>query len=238
VFANSAIANNAPAVKKSQKQLKYHNTAAYMGTRVDLLPPALAAQLPEDVLVGQGILVTGFTKDSPAEKAGIKAYDILLTYDRHALMHPKNFIDLIRNDQIGREVKLKLVRKGKIITIPVTLTSQQYDLDADQLDYQYNIQLKGYDGIQINQLSKNNFKAMIRYLAPDNVVKVRTFTGAYKKVLYDIQMAPDMSQIAKHDLTREITKRKDDEDGWFGKWIPFGDGNFSPSNMKNFGLPK
>ena len=240
LFASYALANtnNAQPAPSSETQLKYYNTAAYMGVRVDLLPENIAAQLPEDVLVGQGIMVTGFTKDSPAEKAGLKKYDVLLTYDRHALMHPQKFIDLIRNDQIGREVQLKFVRKGKIMTLPVTLTSQQYDLTEDQLDYQYNMQVMGYDGMRINQLSKDHFKAVIRYLAPDNVVRRKTFTGEYKKVLYDIQMAPDLSAIAKHDLIKAIKKQKDDEDGMFGKWIPFGDGNFTPDAMKNFGLPK
>lgn len=238
MFSTYAVANVTQTNPSSEKQLKYFNTAAYMGTRVDLLPENLAAQLPEDVLVGQGIMVTGFTKDSPAEKAGVQTYDILLTYDRHALMHPQKFIDLIRNDQVGREVKLTLVRKGKIISIPVTLTSQQYELDEDQLDYQYNLQVMGYDGMRINQLSKNHFKAVIRYLDPENVVRRKTFTGEYKKILYDIQMTPDLSKIAKHDLSKAITKQKDDEDGIFGKWIPFGDGNFSPDNIKNFGLPK
>ena len=236
VFANT---NNTKPTNSSEIQLKYYNIAAYMGTRVDLLPKELAAQLPEDVLVGQGIMVTGFTENSPAKRDGLKVYDILLTYDRHALMHPKEFIDLIRKDKPGRKVKLKLVRKGKIISVEVTLASQRYELDEDQLDYQYNLMVLGYDGMRINQLGKDNFKAVIRYLSTiDGVVKRYTFSGSYKKILYDIYAAKDLSNIAKHDLKKAITKRKTDEEGWFGKWIPFGDGNFSPDNMKRFGLPK
>ncbi len=229
------MANTAPS---SEIQLKYHNTAAYMGLRVDLLPKELAAQLPEDVLVGQGIMVTGFTDNSPAEKAGIKPYDILLTYDRHALMHPQKFIELIRGDKPGREVKLKLVRKGKIITIPVTLTSQEYPLDDDQLDYQYNLQVLGYDGMRIKQLSKDDFRAEIRYLAPDGIVRRLRLSGSFKKITHDIYVNTELSAIAKHDLVKALTKRKNDEEGWFGKWIPFSDGNFSPSKMKKFGLER
>ncbi|KAG1651207.1 Carbonic anhydrase [Nymphon striatum] len=39
-----------------------------------------------------------------------------------------------------------------------------------------------------------------------------------------IQQTPDLSNIAKQDLLRAITKRKDDEDGWFGDMMPFSDG--------------
>ncbi len=230
---------NTQTTSSNETQLKYYNTAAYLGTRVDLLPKELAAQMPEDVLVGQGILVTGFTKDSPAEKAGIKKYDILIAYDRYALMHPQKFVDLIRKDKPGREVKLKLVRKGKIMTIPVTLSSQKYDLTEDQLDYQYHLMVMGYDGIRIKQHSRNNFTVMIRYLSTlDGVVRRHTFKGSYKKILYDIYTANDMTDIAKFDLKKALTKRKDDEEGMFGKWIPFGDGNFTPDAMKRFGLPE
>jgi C-terminal processing protease CtpA/Prc len=209
-----------------ETQLKHYNTFAYMGVRVDLLPKAMLAQLPEEVLVGQGIMVSGFGEKSPAEQQGLKKYDVLLTYDRHALMHPRKFIQLIRNDKAGREVKLKIARKGKIITIAVTLTSQQQPLNEDQLDYQYNLQTKGYDGMKIKQFDTDDFKASIRYLASDGVVRSRSFAGGYKKIQRDIYAANDMSATAKQHLMQAISKRKKDEDGLLGNVMPFNDGNF------------
>lgn len=232
-FASASDGKPAPS---SEIQLKQSNTAAYMGVKVDLLPESLQAQLPEDVLVGQGILVTGFADDSPASKQGLEVHDVLLAYDRHALMHPKKFIDLIRNDKPGREVKLELARKGEIITVPVKLTSQQYPLDEDQLDYQYNMQVMGFDGLKIKQYSADDFEAAIRYLAPDGVVRSRTFTGTYRKIQYEVMSAPDISKIAKQHLMQAVTERKENEDGWLGKWMPFNDGNFSKDSIRNFGL--
>ncbi len=221
-----AVAESAKPKPSQETQLKYSNTFAYMGVRVDLLPKAMIAQLPEDVLVGQGIMVSGFGEKSPAKQQGLRLYDVLLTYDRHALMHPRKFIQLIRNDKPGRVVRLKVARKGKIITIPVTLTSQQQPLNEDQLDYQYNLQTKGYDGMKIKQFAKDDFQAAIRYLASDGVVRSRTFAGTYRKIQRDIYAANDMSPIAKQDLMRAITKRKKNEDGWLGNIMPFNDGNF------------
>jgi hypothetical protein len=220
------IADSARHKPSQEIQLKYYNILAYMGVRVDLLPKSMQAQLPEDVLVGQGIMVTGFSKDSPAQAQGLKQYDVLLSYDRYALMHPKKFINLIRNDKPGRVVKLKLVRKGKIMTLNITLGSQKQPLNEDQLDYQYNLQTQGYDGMKIKQFSKDDFQASIRYLASDGVVRSRTFAGTYRNIQRDIYMANDMSIIARQHLMQAITKRKKDEDGWFGSIIPFSDGNF------------
>lgn len=222
--------------KSKETQLKKSNTAAYLGVHVDLVSTQLAAQLPEDVLVGQGIMVSDFADNSVAPKQGLKIYDILLAYDRQALMHPQTFINLIKNDKPGRQVDIKVARKGKIITIPVILSSQQYPLTEDQLDYQYNMQVKGYDGLKIKQFSSDDFQAAIRYLARDGVVRSRTFSGRYEKIVYEVNSATDLTNLAKQALLSALSKRKKDEDGWLGGMVPFSDGNFSPDSFKNFGL--
>jgi len=226
VFGSYAIASNAKPAPSSEVQLKQSNTAASLGVSVDFLPKWLVAQLPEDVLVEQGVMVTGFEKDSPAEKHGIKLFDILLAYDQQALMHPKTLIQSVRRDRIGREVKLEILRKGKIMTVPVTLGTQFYPLDEDQLDYQYNLQVLGYHGVNIKLHDNDYFTAAIRYLAPDGVVRRRNYAGYYPIIMRQIQQTPDLSRIAKRDMLRAIKKRKDDEDGWFGDMMPFSDGVF------------
>ncbi|MCK5812859.1 MAG: PDZ domain-containing protein [Cocleimonas sp.] len=226
LWAGFAMADSTERKPSQEIQLKHSNTFAYMGVRVDLLPKAMLAQLPEDVLVGQGIMVSGFGTQSPAQAQGLMLYDVLLTYDRHALMHPRKFIGLIRNDKPGRVVKLKIARKGKFITLAVKLTSQQQPLNEDQLDYQYNLQTQGYDGMKIKQFDRDDFQAAIRYLASDGVVRSRTFAGTYRNIQRDIYAAKDMSATAKQHLMQGITKRKKDEDGWLGNVMPFNDGDF------------
>jgi hypothetical protein len=71
ILINHAFANKAVTAPPSE-QLRRFNTAAYLGVRVDILPRELAAQLPEDVLVGQGIMVSGFANNSTAPKQGLK----------------------------------------------------------------------------------------------------------------------------------------------------------------------
>jgi len=218
-----ANSNSAPS---TEVQLKQSNTAAYLGIQLDFLPRGLVAQLPEDVLVSQGVLLSGFAKDSVADKQGLKRYDILLSYDQHALKHPQTLIDLIKRDKPGRKVELTLARKGKVLTVPVTLSSQEYPLDKDQLDYQYNLQVLGYDGVNIKLSGRKYFQVEIRYLAPDGVVRRKAFNGPYVFVQQQIYNSPDLASPAKQDLLRAIAKRKDDEDGWFGDMMPFSDGVF------------
>jgi hypothetical protein len=104
--------------------------------------------------------------------------------------------------------------------------AQNYPLDKDQLDYQFDMQMMGYRGFKMKMPSKNYFEATIRFLAPDGVVRRRTFKGYYNQIMPEIQAAPDLSRFAKQKLTSVISERKNDEDGWFGDWMPFSDGNF------------
>ncbi len=226
-YSGNTIASTFLAAPVKADQLKKSNVGAYLGLGLDILPKELEAQLPEDVLIGQGVLISGFAPDSPAPKAGIKFYDILLNYNGIPIMHPRQLIQVIKRDKPGNKAKLTIVRKGKIIDIPVTVGSQNYPLDEDQLDYQYNMQTKGYDGFRMKMPSKNYFEATIRFLAPDGIVRRRTFKGYYNRILPEIQAAPDLSNFAKQKLISIIKERKDDEDGWFGDMMPFSDGIFN-----------
>lgn len=227
LFSHSLFAASRLAPPVKSDQLKQSNVGAYLGLGLDILPKELEAQLPEDVLIGQGVLISGFSPSSPAPKQGVKLYDILLNYNGIAIMHPRQLIQVIKRSKPNQKVKLTIVRKGKIIELPITVGSQNYPLDEDQLDYQFNMQVMGYDGFKMKMLSKNYFEATIRFLAPDGIVYRRTFKGYYNQIKSEIFAAPDLTKYAKQKLVNVITKRKDDEDGWFGDMMPFSDGIFN-----------
>lgn len=69
----------------------------------------------------EGALVSEVVKDSPAEKAGIQQGDIILEYNGIPLKSMGGFRNDISLMEPGTSVKLKINRKGKIITVPVTL---------------------------------------------------------------------------------------------------------------------
>ncbi|MGO9463352.1 MAG: hypothetical protein ACLQIB_57100 [Isosphaeraceae bacterium] len=52
---------------------------AYLGMEIEELSPALSSQLAGVVPPGQGVLVTRVPGDSPAAKAGLQSYDIMLS---------------------------------------------------------------------------------------------------------------------------------------------------------------
>ena len=73
---------------------------AYLGVGVEAVPSALEKQLP--TLNNQGVLIAEVAKDSPAQHAGLKPYDILVSYDDHQLYSPEQLVKLVQNDKPGR----------------------------------------------------------------------------------------------------------------------------------------
>jgi membrane-associated protease RseP (regulator of RpoE activity) len=62
------------------------------------------------------------TKDSPAEKAGIKAGDRVLSIDGHAINHKSEFIELLRKG--GTRPRTLLVERADGVTEKITVTPQ------------------------------------------------------------------------------------------------------------------
>jgi hypothetical protein len=130
---------NAPAVQQAGPQNAAQQQAApqanasnpsnkvepYLGVGVVTLPPSLASHLPNAISHGQGILVAAVGPNSPAEKAGLKRDDILLSYNDQQLYSPEQFMKLVRNDRPGHEVTLGVVRGGQPGQIRVSLGERQ-----------------------------------------------------------------------------------------------------------------
>ncbi len=94
---------------------------AYLGLGVAPVPEPLMAHLREVVGDGRGVLVAQVMEGSPAERAGLRIYDVVIRYDDQAVFSPEQLVKLVRNDKPGREVTLHVVRGGKIHPIKATL---------------------------------------------------------------------------------------------------------------------
>ncbi len=68
-----------------------------------------------------GVLVSDVTGDSPAQKAGIKAADVIIEIDGTRMKNSTQLATTIALKGPGAEVSLKLLRKGKEISVKVKL---------------------------------------------------------------------------------------------------------------------
>jgi serine protease Do len=65
--------------------------------------------------------VTDVTKGSPAEKAGIKADDVITKFDGKTVGNLEELADLVKKKRPGAEVQLELVRGGETVALKVKI---------------------------------------------------------------------------------------------------------------------
>jgi len=198
-------------------------TAAYLGMGVDILPPSVVAQMPAGVSTGEGILITRFADDSPAKKSGLRAYDILLSYDGNKLIHPKQFIDLVRKDQPARSVTLKILRNGKVSDHTVTLGSQK----IPQIP----------DGLSIKSAGNNTFVASIRFRDASGNQQLREYKGTREQIYVQALNAQDLPQKEKQQILYSAGGTKNNKSNSWGSFMPFGN-NKNGSSFFPFGGDK
>lgn len=72
-----------------------------------------------------GVEITRVEEDSPAEKAGIRAGDVVLEYNGQRVEGMEQFGRLVRETPAGREVKLTISRNGSTQTVKAVLSSRR-----------------------------------------------------------------------------------------------------------------
>lgn len=85
-------------------------TRGWLGIKVQPIPDALRAQLN---LEEPGILVTDIMKDSPAQKAGIERWDIILEFQGKPIDSAKTLQQRLYRIPPDEEVELLILRKGQ-----------------------------------------------------------------------------------------------------------------------------
>jgi membrane-associated protease RseP (regulator of RpoE activity) len=99
----------------------------WLGVQCSPVPPALRSHvtLPEK----QGLLVIAVSKDSPAAKAGLAQYDILLRVGDKPVDEPRDLVSLV---EAAKEAKMKIdvIRGGKPKTIEVAPAKRPVEATA------------------------------------------------------------------------------------------------------------
>lgn len=72
-----------------------------------------------------GVEVTQVDSNSPAEKAGLKAGDVVLEYQGNRVEGIEQFVRFVRETPVGRQVKLKIVRGGANQTLTASIGERQ-----------------------------------------------------------------------------------------------------------------
>jgi hypothetical protein len=107
------------AVSVSSATTDHPKKSAYLGVVTSALAPQLRAQL--NLAEGMGLSVDAVAKDSPAEKAGLKQYDVLKKFNDQQLCAQEQLAVLVNAAGKGAKVTLGIIRGGKEQSLEATL---------------------------------------------------------------------------------------------------------------------
>jgi len=200
----------APAPLPPTTQTPINEFSGYLGIILDKVPSSVAAQLPKEASPGQGILIKDFAPDSPSETSDLKPFDVIIEYQDVKLYHPSQFIKLVRNDKPGRQIKLKVVRKGEIMDIPVTLGAQKTPNP------------KEFNSVMVKSMGNNNYKASVRFIGPNGNKQFRSYEGTRDELLDQALNARDLPLDEREQLLRALRSQKGKSNTGMGSFMPFG----------------
>lgn len=111
----------------------------WMGVSIQNLTEELAKSL--NIKQTEGALVSGVEKGSPAEKAGLKRGDLIVQLDGKKVTDSTGLRNMVSATAPGANVKVKIIREGKELTLPLALGEYQEKKVVKKAEY--NNVLKG-----------------------------------------------------------------------------------------------
>jgi membrane-associated protease RseP (regulator of RpoE activity) len=224
------LAADATAVPPTDANTQAQASRGYLGVIVDHLPQPVRAQLPADLPPGEGLLVDQVVQDSPAAKAGLQPFDILLQYNDQKLFSPEQLIQLVGSERSGQPAQLTVVRGGKVSTRAVTLGEVNQPQVAHRESRQESDKVwQSFDLLSLNKIGNDKYKAEIGYLADDGTHKRLAFEGTRDEIRQKILAQKDLPAMERDQLLNALSARNN--------VFPFDTWAFGPMQNEMFGAP-
>lgn len=103
-------------------------TRGWIGIEAQDLSPELAESFK--LKTGQGALIAGVLRNSPADKAGLKPGDILLEIDEKPVFDSASMLNLIAVLKPNQKTSVKIVRAEKPLTVAISVGTRPKPVEA------------------------------------------------------------------------------------------------------------
>jgi len=147
----------------------------------------------------RGALVASVAQNSPSDKAGVKAGDIILEFDGEKIQEMKQLPIIVARTEVGKKVKVKIWRNKKEIIKTITLGRLETSED-------FKVAEKGKLPLE---LRVESLKISVRELT-DEDIKIRNLPNQTSGlVITQIDLdSPISSSIEKDSIILEAQKKK------------------------------
>ena len=153
----------------------------WLGVRIQIVTKEIASI--EKLDEARGALVASVAKDSPSDKAGIKAGDIILEFNGVSINEMQELPGIVAKTEVGKTVKVKIWRNKKEITKKIKLgrleTSEDFkiaekkpiDKSSEIKNLKIKVRLLSKEDIQERKLPKNTTGLVITEISSDSPIR-------------------------------------------------------------------
>jgi len=139
------VVQKSPETIRQEPSYEGKVASGWLGVFIQDMNASLAEQF--GVAVTEGVLISDIQDDSPAKEAAFERGDILIEYDNKAMSDVNQLRNVVAQTEVGKEVKIKVLRKGNetVLTVkigeqPITkLRSLYRELSVSQVQSMPNI---------------------------------------------------------------------------------------------------
>ena len=193
-----AIPSN-PASNVINQLIEFGETKrGWLGVRIQEVTKEIAEV--EKLEKPEGALVASVSENSPADKAGIKAGDIILEFDEKRIDTMRTLPKLVAQTKVGKKVKLKVWRSQKLISKNVIL---------GRLESSNEFKEENKQEVDTSKHTKiESLKIFVRDLDKEDVSKRSLPKNTTGVVVMKIDVGSPLIFISKDDIIVELQKKK------------------------------
>ena len=193
-----AIPSNS-ASKVIDQLIKFGETKrGWIGVRIQEVTKEIANL--EKLEKAEGALVASVSENSPADKAGIKAGDIILEFDGKKVDTMRTLPKLVAETKVGKKVILKVWRNRKLISKKVSL---------GRLELSKEFKEENKTKPDINKYTKvENLKISVRDLNKEDISERKLPKNTTGVVVTEILEGSPLRFVSVNDVIVELQKKK------------------------------
>jgi len=204
-----AIPSNS-AAKVIDQLIKFGETKrGWLGVRIQEVTKEIAEV--EKLEKPEGALVASVAEGSPADKAGIKAGDIILEFDGKRVDKMRTLPKLVAETKVGKKVTIKIWRFQKLISKKVLLgrleSSGEFKAEKENKS----------DDIKTTKIE--NLKILVRNLNKDDISKRELPKNTTGVVVTEILQGSPLIFVSVNDVIVELQKKKVVNSNQFSKLV-------------------
>ena len=169
-------------------------TRSWIGVYVQELTPEMAKYF--GLKKETGVLISDVVKGGPAEQAGIKRKDIIITVAGEKVKGPNDLAQKIQSKKIGAKVELLILRNGKEEKISVTTTKKPSEEELFGREKPEEVKFEAYLGIKVSPITPE--------LAQHYNL---TETAGVVVTQVDPGSPADLANLARGDVIKEINEQ-------------------------------